>query len=85
VATEPLNGNRVQAWKDTLSSDELIEVQRLESMPPQMAVAYVYVEFKRQMSGKRSLMSHVGSGMGGAFVVVAGLFAHVMGWDKVVR
>ena len=79
---DELNGNRVQAWKDTLSSDELNDVMRLEGMPTNMAVAYVYVEFRRAMSQKRSVLQHVSAGASGAFIAAAAMFAHWMGWDK---
>lgn len=44
-----LNGDRYQAWKDGLPRDEHAEVERIEEMPPQMAIAYVYTELSSRI------------------------------------
>lgn len=82
---QPMNGNRMQAWLDTLSRDELFEVQRLQDMPTDMRLLYIYIDFKRQIAGKRSTWQHVGAGLSGGFIAVAAMFAHAMGWTERIR
>lgn len=43
------NGDRYQAWRDGLPTEELVELERIEEMPPQMAIAYVYTELSRRI------------------------------------
>lgn len=50
---DAMNKFREVAWHDTLTTDEQVNVERLSSMPPAMAVAYVYVEVKREMNDLR--------------------------------
>ncbi len=40
---------RYEAWRDSLSTTDQQEVERIEGMPPQMAIAYVYTELNRRI------------------------------------
>lgn len=90
-----MNKFREVAWHDTLTTDEQVNVERLASMPPAMAVAYVYVEFKREMNELRdehkdamrsgAIMRNLASGAGGGVLVALAYLGHAMGLDKVLR
>lgn len=45
----PINGARFEAWKDGLTEHELAEVQRIETMPLQQAIAYSHVHTSRRI------------------------------------
>jgi hypothetical protein len=47
---------RIQAWKDTLSSAELEEVERVHDMPVGMAIGYVLVKLSRDIEELRQPM-----------------------------
>lgn len=90
-----MNRFREVAWHDTLTTEEQTNVERLASMPPAMAVAYVYVEFKREMNELReehadamrtaTMMRNLASGAGGGLFVALAYLGHAMGLDKVIR
>lgn len=72
-----MNGSRLEAWKDSLSSDELDVVNRLIAMPPEMCVGYVYVMLKREIDRVRrpvwrTGLSALGYVIGGAVTALLG-------------
>lgn len=44
-----MDAARYQAWRDGLSTLDQQEVERIEGMPSQMAIAYVYTELNRRI------------------------------------
>ncbi len=44
---------RYAAWRDGLSTADLTEVERIEEMPVQMALGYVYTELNRRIEHLR--------------------------------
>ena len=89
-----MNGHRVVAWMDTLTDEERVHVKRLIEQPPEMQVAFVWVDFNRQMDDLRdehrqamktgAIVKNVASGIGGGCLVVAALIGHLLGLDQVV-
>ncbi len=47
MTAEPGNGDRVQAWQDRLTTDELTEVERIDGMPLRMGLGYILVRLMR--------------------------------------
>lgn len=79
-----VNGNREQAWRDTLDADELVEVARISDMPPSMAISYVHVQLTRRIEAiekpKRSVVRDVTTGAGGGlFALTAAVVAYLTG------
>lgn len=90
------SGHRVVAWMDTLTDDERIHVKRLIEQPPEMQVAFVWVDFNRQLDDlrkehaesmpKSAIVRNLASGIGGGIVTIVGAAAaYLFGADKVVR
>lgn len=91
-----INGGREQAWKDTLTTDELGRIERLSGMPPAMASAYSYIETRRDIqelraevremgSSRKGLVQTMGAGFTGAFLTALGFVAHALGWDEAIK
>ena len=47
MTAETRNGDRIQAWQDRLTTDELAEVERIDSMPLRMGLGYLLVRIMR--------------------------------------
>lgn len=69
-----MDAARYQAWRDGLSTLDQLEVERIEEMPPQMAIAYVYTELNCRIEELRKPLWKQAV----APFVVAGAF--VAGW-----
>lgn len=73
MATTPADDQREQAWKDSLRGDDLLAVQRLQGMTPAMAIAFVYIEMRKELQelsrpSWRTYLDHIGSGLSGGFI-----------------
>jgi len=79
-----VDNTREMVWKDTLTTEELSEVDRLASMPPSMAIGYVYVEMTRRMKPSVGIVERLLVGASGGGVVVLGLIAHALGLTEKV-
>lgn len=72
---------REQAWRDTLPQHEREFVEHVSSMPPSMAIGYVYVQLKQELRAEfaesrkpawRSVAQWVGVAGGSALAVLLG-------------
>jgi len=92
---EYMHQARAVVWQDTLKDDELVAVKRLGDMDPSMAVAYVYVEFKRELEELKeehrkalrpmAVATHAVAGLGGGAAIIIAYLGHMLGWDKVIK
>lgn len=81
---------RFEAWRDQLEDDELAFAGRLETMPEDMRVSWLAVEFYRlrkaivniesPASRKRQVItSTLGTGLGGTFLIAVAIAAKMLG------
>ena len=88
------NGHRVVAWMDGLTDEEQVHVKRLATLPQEMQIGMVWVDFSRRMDALEeehrqamrtgALVKNVASGVGGGCMVILALIGHALGWDQVV-
>lgn len=55
---QPRNGVRYDAWKDTLTEHELAEVERMQTMPVQQAIAFSHVHTNRRIAETEEHFNH---------------------------